>query len=69
MFLLVGRQDSGCQISSAERSLDIAMLLTLNQLACVFPARLKLFRTNGPVVLTERHVMTASQKKRSTFII
>lgn len=46
-----GPQASGHQIVSTVRSLDSAMPLILNQLASVFPARLKLFRTNGPVAL------------------
>lgn len=33
------------------RRLDCSASLILNQLASVLPARLKLFRTNGPVVL------------------
>lgn len=43
---------SGHQTVSSVRSLGSAGLSFLNQLASVFPARLKLFRTNGPVVLT-----------------
>ena len=47
-----GPQASDHQIVSTVRSLDCAVPPILNQLASVFPARLKLFRTNGPVVLT-----------------
>lgn len=39
------------QIVSTVRSLDGTVPPILNQLASVFPARLKLFGTNGPVAL------------------
>lgn len=47
-----GPQASDHQIVSTVRSLDCTVPLILNQLASVFPARLKLFRTNGPMALT-----------------
>lgn len=47
-----GPQASDHQIVSTVRSLESIVPLILNQLASVFPARPKLFRTNGPVALT-----------------
>lgn len=59
-----GPQASDHQIVSTARSLDGTVPPILNQLASVFPARLKLFRTNGPVALTAavQTVCTAKNK-------
>lgn len=58
-------QASDHQIVSTVRSLDRTVPLIPNQLVSVLPARLKLFRTNGPVALAAaiQNGCTAIKKK------
>lgn len=64
-----GPRASDHSMVSTARSLDSAAPPVLNQLASVFPARLKLLGTNGHAVLTTVVKNDCTAKEMSTLLI